>query len=298
MPCKYCLSESVKPNGSMKGKRTLKCLSCGKRFTESDNLPKMRVNKQAIVTALSMYFEGLSTRKVSRQLESIYGEKVSQVTIWKWVRKYSEIVSGYTKTLAPHVGVNWHHDETVIRCEGRDQWFWETIDEETRMIVASHFSESRTMKDTVECFKQSLEVTKSRPRKFFVDGSMTYERAFKKAFFNRDPKLDVYLVQRVGIRARQTNNIVERLHETVKERTRPMRGFKNQDSARAILEGYVVNYNFARPHLSLKGKTPAQQAGIEVKGWKALVENAIQKEALEPQSQAQERISVAPLQVV
>ena len=298
MPCKYCLSESVKPNGSMKGKKTLKCLDCGKRFTESDGLPKMRVNKQAIVTALSMYFEGLSTRKVSRQLESIYGEKVSQVTIWKWVRKYSTIVSEYVKTLSPHVGVNWHHDESVIRCEGQNQWFWEMIDEETRFLVASDLSETRSLKDTIAVFRQSLEVAKSRPRKLFVDGSMQYERAFKKAYFSRDMSLDVYLVQRVGIRSRQTNNIVERLHETVKERTRPMRGFKNQDSARAILEGYVVNYNFARPHLSLNGKTPAQQAGIEVKGWKQLVENAIQKEALQPQSQETERISIAPLQVV
>src|ERR1700730_17265316 len=98
--CKYCLSESVKPNGSMKGKKTLKCLDCGKRFTENDNLPKMRVNKHAIVTALSMYFEGLSTRKVSRQLETIYGEKVSQVTVWKWVRKYSILVGEYVKTLS------------------------------------------------------------------------------------------------------------------------------------------------------------------------------------------------------
>lgn len=33
-----------------------------------------------------------------------------------------------------------------------------------------------------------------------------------------------------------------------------MRGFKNEDSARTILEGYVVNYNKGRPPLSLKGR--------------------------------------------
>ncbi|MDV3293741.1 MAG: integrase core domain-containing protein [Nitrososphaerales archaeon] len=75
-----------------------------------------------------------------------------------------------------------------------------------------------------------------------------------------------------------------------------MRGFKNQDSARAILGGYVVNYNFARPHMALKGKTPAEQAGIEVKGWKALIEGAIQQEILAPQTQ--QGTAVAPLQVV
>jgi transposase-like protein len=241
MPCKYCLSETVKPAGSMRGKKLVKCLSCGKRFYDDGALPNMRVNKHAIVTAMSMYFDGLSVRKVSRQLESIYGEKVSQVTIWKWVRKYSTLVSEYVKTLSP-------------------------------------------------------QQAKSRPQVVFVDGSNQYDAAFSRVFYSRYKVAKVELVKRVGIRARETNNMVERLHETLKERTRPMRGFKNQDSAHAILKGYAVNYNFARPHLALKGKTPAEQAGIEMKGWKELIENAIQSEALQPQLYC--GTAVAPLQVV
>ena len=295
-PCKYCLSEMVKPAGSMRGKKLVKCISCGKRFMDNGNLPRMYTNKHAIVTAMSMYFEGLSVRKVSRQLESIYGERVSQVAIWKWVRKYSTLVGEYVKTLSPQIGGKWHHDETVIRCEAQNQWFWETIDEETRFIVASHLSETRTLEDTIAVFRQAVETAKSRPQAVFVDGSMQYDAAFNRVFYSRFKVARVELVKRTGIRSRETNNIVERLHETVKERVRPMRGFKNQDSAKAILEGYTVNYNFARPHLSLKGKTPAQQAGIEVKGWKALIENAIQQGALE--QMPREGTAVAPLQVV
>lgn len=295
MACKYCLSETVKPAGSMRGKKMVRCLSCDKRFIDNGNLPSMRVNKHAIVTAMSMYFEGLSARKVSRQLESIYGEKVSQVTVWKWVRKYSILVSEYVKTLSPQIGGKWHHDETVIRCEGQNQWFWETIDEDTRFIIASHLSETRSLKDTIEVFRQAVETAKSRPQAIFVDGSMQYDQAFNRVFYSRYKVARVELVKRIGIRSRETNNIVERLHETVKERTRPMRGFKNQDSAKTILDGYAVNYNFARPHLSLHGKTPAQQAGIKVKGWKSLIENAIQAEALN--ATPHEGTAVAPLQV-
>ena len=296
MTCKHCLSESVKPAGSMRGKKLVKCLSCGKRFYDDGAFPSMRVNKHAIVTAMSMYFEGLSVRKVSRQLEGIYGEKVSQVAIWKWVRKYSILVSEYAKTLSPQLGGKWHHDETVIKCDGQNQWFWEMIDDETRFLVASHLSETRTLEDTIKVFRDAVEQAKSRPQAVFVDGSHTYDAAFNKVFYSRYKVSRVELVKRIGIRSRETNNIVERLHETLKERTRPMRGFKNQDSARAILDGYAANYNFARPHLTLKGKTPAEQAGIEVRGWKALIENAIQQEVLNPQ--AQEGTAVAPLQVV
>jgi transposase-like protein len=295
MACKYCLSETVKPAGSMRGKKLVKCLQCGKRFYDDGSLPSMRAGKHAIVTALSMYFEGLSVRKVSRQLEAIYGEKVNQTTIWRWVRKYSTLVSEYVKTLSPQIGGKWHHDETVIRCEGQNQWFWETIDEDTRFLIASHVSETRSVKDTVAVFRQAMETAKRRPLAVFLDGSMQYDRAFTKVFFTHYKNARVEMVKGIGIRSRETNNLAERLHETVKERVRPMRGFKNQDSARAILSGYVVNYNFARPHITLKGKTPAEQAGINVKGWKALIEGAIQSEALAPQSQ--EGTAVAPLQV-
>jgi len=297
MPCKYCHSETLKPAGSMRGKKLVKCTTCQKRFFLDDNLPLMKVNKHAIVTAISLYFDGLSVRKVSRQLENIYGEKVSQVTVWKWVQKYSQMVSEYTKTLTPDLSGKWHHDETVIRCDGRNEWFWEMIDEDTRFLVASHLSEVRTTQDSVTIFRKAMEQAKRRPQALFVDGSHTYDGAYNKVFFSRYKINRVEFVKRVGIRSRETNNIVERVHETLKERTKIMRGFKNEDSARIMLEGYTVNYNFARPHLSLKGKTPAQEAGIDVKGWKQLIENAIQQEVLGAQASTENR-AVEAVQVV
>ncbi|MGD0329036.1 MAG: IS6 family transposase [Nitrososphaeria archaeon] len=297
MICKYCLSESVKPAGSMDGRKLVRCNVCNRRFFENDKLPKMRSKKYVIVSAISMYFDGLSVRKTSRQLESIFGEKVSQVTIWKWVQKYSKIVSEYVRTLTPNLSGKWHHDETVISCDGRNQWFWEMIDEDTKFLVASHISQDRTIEDTVEVFSKAMEMAKQRPNVLFVDGSHAYDRAFNKVFYTRYKANKVELVKKVGIRARETNNIVERLHETLKERTKIMRGFKNQDSAKLILEGYVVNYNFARPHLTLKGKTPAEASGIEVKGWKQLIENAIQSENIGAQPQTQ-RKAVEVMQVV
>jgi hypothetical protein len=53
---------------------------------------------------------------------------------------------------------------------------------------------------------------------------------------------------------------------------------------------------FHIPH-QLEGKTRAEQAGIAVKGWKQLNENAIQTETKEPKAQP-EPIAVAPVQVV
>ena len=81
------------------------------------------------------------------------------------------------------------------------------------------------------------------------------------------------LIRRVGIRAIRNNNSVERLHGTLKDRTKPMRGLKNDKRAESLLNGYVINYNFCRKHQSLN-KTPAEAAGINVRGWKQLIEAA------------------------
>jgi transposase-like protein len=153
------------------------------------------------------------------------------------------------------------------------------IDEETRFLVASHLSGTRTFEDTVAIFQKGLDTAKARPRAVFVDGSFVYQSAFNRVFYSRYKVDKVEFVQRVGIRARQTNNIVERLHETLKERTRPMRGFKTTKTAKNILDGYVVNYNYVREHQSIK-MTPAQKAGIQIEnGWSELIEKATREEA-------------------
>lgn len=253
----------------------------------------MKVGKHVIVAALNLYFDGLSVRKTQKELKKLLGEEVNSATVWRWVQKYSRLVSAYVeKTQRPQLSGKWHHDETVIKCEGRDQWFWEMIDEETRFLVASHISGTRTFEDTVAIFQKGLDTAKARPRAVFVDGSFVYQRAFNRVFYSRYKMDKVELVQRVGIRARQTNNIVERLHETLKERTRPMRGFKTTKTAKNILDGYVVNYNYVREHQSIR-MTPAQRAGIQIEnGWSELIEKATKEEAMtETKAEAQ---AIAP----
>jgi len=113
-----------------------------------------------------------------------------------------------------------------------------------------------------------------------VDGSFVYKPAFNKVFWTLRRATRPELVQKVGIRTRETNNIVERLHGTVKDRTKPMRGLKDFESTRSILEGFAIHYNYVRPHQSLNGKTPAQAARLQVpNNWKNLIEQATKYEA-------------------
>jgi len=50
------------------------------------------------------------------------------------------------------------------------------------------------------------------------------------------------------------------LHGTLKYRLKPLRELKSEKTAKI----WMVRY-FIRPHLSLKGKTPAEACGISLK---------------------------------
>ncbi len=280
MQCKYCGSENIIKKGFVKKKQLYKCKDCGKRFYMNGKFAKMRTSKNLIVTALNLYFDGLSLRKTQRNLKQIFGETVSQVTILDWIKKYSFLVKEYVKTLVPQLSGLWHEDETMLKCEGGNVWFWEMIDEDSRFLVASHLSGTRTLKDTIAIFQKGYDQSKVRPRAVFVDGSHVYKPAFNKVFWTMKKATRPELVQRVGIRTRETNNIVERLHGTLKDRTKPMRGLKSYESTKAILEGFTIHYNFVREHQSLLGKTPAQAARTGApSSWKGLIEEATKYEA-------------------
>ena len=88
-------------------------------------------------------------------------------------------------------------------------------------------------------------------------------RAFNKEFFTlKNPRTKHVRMPRFLDRV--NNNLVERLNGTVRERDKVMRGFKTEESAQQIIEGFRAYYNFIRKHQSLKGKTPAEVANIDL----------------------------------
>lgn len=64
-------------------------------------------------------------------------------------------------------------------------------------------------------------------------------------------------------------NLIERFQGTIKDRTKVMRGLKSLDTGELITDGWLVHYNYFRPHEGLNDKTPAEVAGVQFpyKNW-------------------------------
>ena len=70
------------------------------------------------------------------------------------------------------------------------------------------------------------------------------------------------------------NNVQERLNGEFRDREKVFRGLKKDDSP--SIPGMALFHNFIRSHTGLDGDTPADRAGIEIRGddrWKTIIEN-------------------------
>lgn len=71
-------------------------------------------------------------------------------------------------------------------------------------------------------------------------------------------------IRHIRLAGDRNNNRMERFNEEVRDREKVMRGLERMDSP--ILTGYQIYHNYIKPHKGLDYKTPAEAAGIEVKG--------------------------------
>ena len=64
-------------------------------------------------------------------------------------------------------------------------------------------------------------------------------------------------------------NLIERLHGTIKERTKVMRGLRNPETAKRFLDGWMMYYDYMKPHEALDSRTPSEAAkcGSYLRDW-------------------------------
>jgi transposase-like protein len=175
-----------------------------------------------------------------------------------------------------------HYDEKVIHLGARHCYDLNAIDHKTKYVLAHSFVEKRTLPTCKSflsqikktCYTQILkQYNKERHKQakdkklitFVSDKFPLYKSAWTALFF-RTTKLRFGVpiaCKKYGLT--HNNNPIERYNGDLKDRLKTMRGgFGSVAGAEEFLNLKHIIHNFVNPHQTLKGKTPAEAAGIHL----------------------------------
>jgi putative transposase len=114
--------------------------------------------------------------------------------------------------------------------------------------------------------EQAVKKADKVPKLIITDSNNAYTDAVKTVF---GPDTEHIRTRRSG------NQLIERLHGTLRKRTKVMRGLKDLASASKYVDGWLIHYNYFRPHEGLGRKTPAELARIECphKNWADIIQH-------------------------
>lgn len=266
--CKWCGSLDVVKYGIQNGVQEYICNQCGRKFNTKDAPYNMRTPIELIGASLDMYYTGSSLTDIANHLTQIHNNPVDRSTIYHWLIRFTKEAISLLGQYKPKVSDTWIADETALKFQDKLYWVWDIIDRDTRFLLASYLSPNRGTREARILMELASKRADAVPAYVITDKLRAYLDGIELVF-----GADTKHIQSSPFGGEESTNIIERFQATIKERTKVIWGFKTPESADLILQGFLIHYNFFRPHLALDNKTPAEVAKIQspVRNWAELV---------------------------
>lgn len=297
--CPICKSTNFVKHGIRRNKygdlQRYYCKECERWSVFNLGFEKMKASPQVITSAMQLYFTGESLRNVQKFLR-LQGVQVSHVAVYKWIGKYVALMEKYLEQIKPQVSDVWRADELYLKIKGNMKYLFATMDDQTRFLIAQEVAEAKYTHDARHLFQISREAAGKQPKILITDGLPAYHEAFQKEFWTRTN--GAQHIRDIHIAGKVHNYKMERMNGEIRDRERVMRTLEKADTP--ILTGMQIYHNYVRPHEGLNGKTPAEAAGIEVKGenkWVTLIQNASSTSSGQLQTEARTLSKRRPPQV-
>jgi transposase-like protein len=198
-----------------------------------------RFPPDVIVVAVRWYLRfGLSYRDVEELLTE-RGVEVDHVTVYRWVQRFTPLLADAARPCRHRVGDRWQVDETYVKVAGQWRYVYRAIDQFGQVIDVL-VSRCRDANAARRFFEQALRMTGVGPAEVTTDRAAAYPAVLEELLPAAWHRTDQY-----------ANNRVEADHGRLKARLRPMRGLKQDRSARVIVSGHALVQNVRRGHYEL-----------------------------------------------
>jgi transposase-like protein len=204
-----------------------------------------RFPPDVIVVAVRWYLRfGLSYRDVEELLAD-RGVEVDHVTIYRWVQRFTPLLADAARPCRHLVGDRWQVDETYVKVGGEWRYVYRAIDQ-FGQVVDVFVSPRRDAAAARQFIERAIGSTSAHPVEVVTDRAPVYPGVLDEVMPAAWHRTDQY-----------ANNRVEADHGRVKARLRPMRGLKQDRSARVIVAGHAFVQNVRRGHYDLAVDEPA-----------------------------------------
>jgi transposase-like protein len=197
-----------------------------------------------IVLAVRWYLRfGLSYRDVEELLAE-RGVQADHVTVYRWVQRFAPLLAEAARPCRHGIGDRWQVDETYVRVAGRWRYVYRAIDQ-FGQVIDVFVSSRRDATAARRFFQQAIGTTATIPVEVVTDRAAAYPAV-----------LDELLPMAWHRTEQYANNRVEADHGRLKARLRPMRGLKQDRSARVVIAGHALVQNVRREHYELAVEEP------------------------------------------
>jgi transposase-like protein len=206
-----------------------------------------RFPPDVIVVAVRWYLRfGLSYRDVEELLIE-RGVEVDHKTVCRWVQRFTPLLAEAARPCRHAVGDRWWVDETYVKVAGRWRYAYRAIDQ-FGQVIDILVSPRRDAAAARHFFARAIGTTNVTPVEVVTDQAATYPIV-----------LDELLPAAWHRTDRYANNRVEADYGRLKARLGPMRGLKQDRSARIVIAGLGFVQNLRRGRYELAVEEPVHR---------------------------------------
>ena len=202
-------------------------------------------DQEIIVLCVRWY---LTFKLSSRDLVQMMAERgiaLAHTTILRWVQRYVPDFEKRWNQYARAVGDSWRVDETYIKVKGQWVYLYRAVDKQGGTV--DFLLSKRRDVATAKRFFSHATTQHGAPRVITLDGYAASHRAVAQL------KEVGTLPRRLRIRSSQyLNNVVEQDHRRIKQRIRPMLGFKRFETAAVTIRGIELAEKIKKNQFNLR----------------------------------------------
>ena len=161
------------------------------------------------------------------------------MTVYRWVQRFMPLLVDAARPCRHAVGDHWQVDETYVKVAGQWRYVYRAVDQ-FGQVVDVLVAAKRDMRAARRFFERAVGTTKVTPGEVTTDQAPVYPAVLEELLPAARHRTEQY-----------GNNRIECDHGRLKARLRPMRGLKQDRSARVIIAGHSFVQNLRRGHYEL-----------------------------------------------